>query len=100
MAAAATNAASTSAFASSLRETKDHPFALGSAAPLRRPLLARLLSPAKGRQRIYADPRRGHVVVGHKEIRHQRHAGVDAVRLEIAHAAGIEHLVVDAELPG
>src|SRR6478672_2587567 len=62
--------------------------------------LARLLDLANGRQRHHGDARRRHVVVGHEEIRHQRHAGIDAVWLEISDAALVKQLVVDAELSG
>src|ERR1700694_4669498 len=89
MAAAATNAASTSAFAIRLRETKGFLLAPGSAAPLRRLPLARLLGLANRRQCAHGDTRRRHVGVGHEEIRHQGHAGIDAVVLKIAHAARI-----------
>ena len=56
-------------------------------------------SPTEG-SGLHADAGRRHVVVGHEEVRHQRHGLVDPVRLEIAHAAVIQHLVVDAELSG
>src|ERR1700687_3825239 len=85
-----------SAPAISFRKTTAFPL---RAAPVRR-FLARLLGPANRRQRHHADTGRRHVVVGHKEIRHQGHRGIDAIALEVAHAAGIKHLVVDAELPG
>src|SRR6202140_1549308 len=63
-------------------------------------VLARLLRPANRRQRHHGNAGRRHLVVGHEEIRHQGHAWVDAVMLEVAPPGCIEHLVVDAELPG
>src|SRR6202030_3905970 len=45
-------------------------------------VLAGLLRSADRRQRHHGNAGRRHVVVGHEEIRHQGHAGVDAVMLE------------------
>src|SRR6266436_8521939 len=63
------------------------------------PALARLLDLANRRKRPHGDAGRRHIVVGHEEIRHQGHGSIDAVVLEGAHAAGVEHLVVNAKLP-
>src|ERR1700731_5299637 len=56
---------------------------------------ARLPGLANGRQRPHGDTGWGHVVIGHEEIRHQRHGRRDAILLEGAHAAFIEPLLAD-----
>src|SRR5438046_1734102 len=53
---------------------------------------------ADGRDRLHDDAWRRHVVLGDEEIGHQGHRAVNPVALEIRHAAGMEDLVVDAEL--
>src|SRR6187397_1923904 len=75
----------------SFRETTYPPSRLGSAS---------LLRLTHRRQRLHADAWRRQIVVRHEEIRHQGNRSIPPVMLEVAHAALIEHLVVDAELPG
>src|SRR5206468_13019637 len=65
-----------------------------------RGVLARRLRRANRGQGLHGDIRRGDVVIRHEEIRHQGYGFIDPVVIKIPDAAGIEHLVIDAELSG
>ena len=79
----------------SARPRSPSSFASSLMSPRHPRLLPRLLRPANRGQGLHGDAGRRHVVIGHEEIRHQRHGRIDAIAFEVAHAAGIEQLVVD-----